>query len=307
MIACFLSVPLIAAKEPYLLHIFITVAMYTMLVWGLDLLLDCALISCAQIAFWGIGSYTYALIVLKLGWNPWVALLGAGVIPTVISVLLSYTSIRLKTLYWCLFSLVFAVIFHQCLLVWRSFLGGAEGIPGIPTLPFIHSYTRWYYLALFLFLVNGGVIYQLRRSRIGLILEAIRNSEPLARSGGISTVRYRLVCLIIANFFAGIMGGFFAAYTKAASPANIGIGVMFFLYVYLIVGGRGSLGGCLMGTAVLIFIRELLGPLGIYISVIYGTIVVVFVLLIPRGLASLPEILSVRFKGVQRTYEDPRS
>jgi len=291
--------PLVAAEVPYLLHIFIVIAIYTSLVWGLDLLVGCGLISCAQIAFWGIGSYTYAIILLKVGLNPWVALLGAGIVPALMSVLLSYTSVRLKTMYWCLFSIIFAVIFQQSLLVWRSFLGGAEGISGIPKLPLIQSYTAWYYLSLLLFLLTGAVVFQVRRSRMGLILDAM-NSELLARSAGISIGRYRLICLIVANFFAGIMGGFFASYTGAASPANVGLESAYFIFVYLVVGGRKSLGGLLVGTSALIFLRELLGPLGVYISVIYGSIVLVFLLFLPGGLGSLPEIFLVRYRRRQQ-------
>jgi branched-chain amino acid transport system permease protein len=183
LVACFLVIPFIAAKMPYLLHVFIVIAIYTSLVWGLDLLVGCSLISCAQIAFWGIGSYTYGIAVLRMGLNPWVALLSAGIIPALMSGLLSYTSVRLKTMYWCLFSIIFAVIFQQSLLVWRSFLGGAEGISGIPKMPLIQSYTGWYYLALFLFLLTGAVVFQVRRSRMGLILDAM-NNELLARSEG---------------------------------------------------------------------------------------------------------------------------
>jgi branched-chain amino acid transport system permease protein len=297
--ACLLAVPLVATKTPYLLHIFIIISIYTSLVWGLDLLVGCGLISCAQIAFWGIGSYTYAITLLRLGLNPWIALLGAGIVPALLSVLLSYTSIRLKSMYWCLFSIIFAVIFQQSLLVWRPFLGGAEGISGIPKLPLIESYAGWYYLALFLFLLTGAVVFQVRRSRMGLILDAM-SSELLARSAGISIGRYRLICLIVANFFAGLMGGFFAAYTGAASPANVGLESAYFIFVYLVVGGRKSLGGCLVGTSALIFLRELLGPLGVYISVIYGSIVLVFLLFLPGGLGSLPEILLARYRGRQQ-------
>jgi branched-chain amino acid transport system permease protein len=299
VIAFFLLCPVIAAKEPYILHILIIVVIYTTLVWGLDLLLDCALISCAQIAFWGIGSYTFALLTLKCGWNPWVALISAGIVPAIISALLSYSSVNLKTMYWCLFSLVFAVAFHEILFVWRTFLGGAEGIRGIPKLPLITSRAEWYYLAYLLLLLIGGVIYQLRQSRIGLILRGVRISEELARSTGISIIRCRLLCLVLANFFAGIMGGFYAAYTGALSPFNLELDAMFFLYVYLIVGGKGSLGGCLAGTALLIFIRELLGPFGMYVPIVYGTIVIIFVTLIPGGLVSLPGRLLGYFEQVQ--------
>ena len=299
MVACLLVIPFVAASMPYLLHILIIIAMYTSLVWGLDLLVGCGLISCAQIAFWGIGSYTYAIIALRVGLNPWFALLVAGIIPALISIVISYTSVRLKTLYWCLFSIIFAVIFQQSLLVWRSFLGGAEGISGIPKLPLIQSYTAWYYLALFLFLMTGAIVSQLRRSRMGLILDAM-GTELLARSAGISIARYRLICLSVANFFAGLMGGYFSAYTGAASPANVGLEAAYFLFVYLIVGGRKSLGGCLLGTSLLVFIRELLGPLGVYISFIYGLILILFLLFLPGGLGSLPEIFSVRFRRGQK-------
>ena len=93
IVACFLVIPFVAASMPYLLHIFIIIAMYTSLVWGLDLLVGCGLISCAQIAFWGIGSYTYAIIALRVGLNPWFALLAAGIIPALISIVISYTSV----------------------------------------------------------------------------------------------------------------------------------------------------------------------------------------------------------------------
>jgi branched-chain amino acid transport system permease protein len=202
-------------------------------------------------------------------------------------------------MYWCLFSLVFAVAFHEMLFVWRTFLGGAEGIRGIPRLPLITSRSEWYYLAFFLVLLIGGVIHQLRQSRIGLILRGVKMNEELARSTGISIIRCRLLCLVLANFSAGIMGGFYAAYTGALSPFNLELDAMFFLYVYLIVGGKGSLGGCLAGTALFIFIRELLGPLGIYMPVIYGAIVIIFVTLIPGGLASLPQRLLGYFEKVK--------
>ncbi|MCY3567731.1 MAG: branched-chain amino acid ABC transporter permease, partial [Chloroflexi bacterium] len=149
---------------------------------------------------------------------------------------------------------------------------------------------NYYFLALIVVSASLFVLYRIERSRIGLTFHAIHWQDRLAESVGIDTFRYRTLAFVIASFFAGIAGGLYAHYVGAVNPTRFGVDQMVYVLVWAIVGGTATFHGPILGVVVLTVINEIvLRALGLDTArpLIYGAILILSVLYLPKGLESL--------------------
>ena len=300
-----LSLPLIV-RNPYYLHSMITVYVNAILGLGFALIYSIGMVTLGASAFWGIGAYASALLVMKGGLSFWVALPVSGAITAAVAFCFGLVAIRSAGVGFIVLTLLF------CFIVERMFgyipiFGGWGGIIGVPPpnsifIPFygvveFSGKIPYYYLSLVLLLLTMASYYSLYSSRIGRSWRAIRLNSDLAQAVGVYVFGYRLAAFVIASGFAGLAGSFYAHYSMAVSPEAFGLLKSVHIQIYAILGGLDHyILGSLMGSFVFTLLPELLQISPSIEPYITGTVLILIVIFLPSGLTGLVQMI-LRFLG----------
>ena len=273
----------------YYIQILIFIGIYSILALSLNLLNGyVGLLSIGHAAFYGIGAYASAKLVMEVGLPFPLAMLGSGIIAGVFGYLIAKPTLRLSGIYMTLATLGFNMIFFLVLQNWMSFTNGPLGIMDIPP-PSIFGYViesriQYYYLIFFLVLLTIGSMHRLMTCRFGRALVGIRENELAAEAMGIHTTRYKIQAFVLAAFYAGIAGSYYAHFIKYISPDSFYIYESFILLAMLAFGGQGNLIGPVVGAAILIIIPEVFRFLQEYRMLVYGSVLVIMMLVRRQGL-----------------------
>lgn len=284
-------------SELYWLHLVILCLTYSILAMSLVLILRTGHLTLAHAAFMGIGSFSSALMVMKLGLSFWLALPLSGLIAAIIALALGYPILRVRGIYFVIITLAFSMVVSLVALNWK-FLGGHIGLTGIPRPDAIgaidfSSKLHYYYLILLLAALTAFVIHRLDVSRFGMIFRAIGEDDVLAESLGIDILKYKLMAFAIASFFAGLAGAFFAHYLRYVSGDLFGVWDSMMYVIYAVVGGTGSaVIGPVAGVFTLTIIAEVLPIPNVAHPFLFGAVLIQVVLTLPGGLISLPQQIS---------------
>jgi branched-chain amino acid transport system permease protein len=225
-------------------------------------------INFGQAGFMCIGAYTSTLLMMRAGINFWLALPAAGVAAAAVGLPIGFIGLRrVRHVYFFMFSLSVGESIKLTAQYWKSLTGGINGIPGIPRPELLGislaSPVAFYYLCLPILLITLGVIYVVWNSRFGNILRAVRGSEKLTGAFGISAFAYRNMAWLLCCFFAGIAGGLSASFVGFVSPNEFGVMKTNYPLVHILIGGRTSPFGPLIGTALMMLfstgVRDIAG------------------------------------------------
>ena len=290
----------------YWVSVLIVVGINVLLVSSLRILGLIDHISLGHVGFMLIGGYCSALLVIKVGIPFWAALVLAGLLSSVVALILGYPFLRLKGVYFAVLTLMTAEVFRSTAWAWTSLTGGNQGLIRIPPPSFwglvdFANVNNYYYLMLFIVALSLIIIYRLEHSSLGFKWRAIRDADNLALSVGINVMWYKMVNFAIASFFAGISGALFAHYQHALSAdpqARFGVIMSLYLVIYLVVGGRDKFAGPIIGASILTLVSELARPLEAYQPMLMGGIAVIVALLMPEGLINLPEMIKPLYTKV---------
>lgn len=281
----------------YLFHILVMISIYAILTLSLNLPVGyTGLLSLAQAAFYGIGAYVMTLLMMNQGLNFLGAMAVAIIFSSILSLLVSYPSIRLKGDYFILASLAFQIIIFTILYNWIDLTRGPYGIPGIPKPEILGI--RFDNLYEF-FVLSGGIALvvfliakRLYSSSFGLVLKAIREDELSATSLGKNVRKFKILAFAISSGIAAIAGALYASYVTYIDPTSFNLDESIFILSVIIVGGSGNLKGPIIGTLFMILLPEGLRFLGIPDSVaanvrqiIYALILILLMRFRPQGLA----------------------
>jgi branched-chain amino acid transport system permease protein len=221
--------PFFLSFNPYYLSIFVSALILggVSLAWNL-LAGVCGQVSFGHTAFFGLGAYCSALLVMKAGWNPFPALVAGGLFGVLGAVLIGIPAFRLRGPYFALSILGFAEICKLLTLNLTRLTEGSQGLFNVPALPtlrigkltldFFVSRTTNYYLAALLVLGIYVWIYLLRRSHTGLAMAAVHGDEETASGIGIPVFRTKLIALIVSAFCTSLMGAFYVHYVHFLNP-----------------------------------------------------------------------------------------
>lgn len=273
----------------YYIQVLIFIGIYIILALSLNLLNGyVGLLSIGHAAFYGIGAYASAKLVMVVGLPFPLAMLGAGAVAGIFGYFIAKITLRLSGIYMTLATLGFNMIFFLVLQNWMSFTNGPLGIMDIPP-PSILGYVietriQYYYLIFVLVLVTIGSMHRLMSCRFGRALVGIRENELAAETMGVNTTRYKIQAFVLAAFYAGIAGSYYAHFIKYISPDSFYIYESFILLAMLAFGGQGNLIGPVVGAAVLIIIPELFRFLQEYRMLVYGGVLIIMMLVRRQGL-----------------------
>jgi branched-chain amino acid transport system permease protein len=286
VLACLAAIPLLTAGG-YLLNILVMVFIYVVLAVSLDLTLGYAgQFSFAHAAFFGIGAYTSAIMQRDLGTGIWVNLPVAMVVSGAFGVVLGLPALRLRGHFLAIVTIAFQTIVYLVLSQWTAFTGGQFGLSLRPVDGF-ESVQRFYYLALAVCVVTVAVVWLLTRSRLGQSWKAVRDDEVLARAIGLNTTALKLGAFVLASAFAGAAGVVQAHYIRGVTPDDFTILVSALVVAMVVVGGRGTLWGPLLGAVVFTALPEVLSGAASYKLIIYSVLMIVMVIAMPQGVVGL--------------------
>ena len=221
------ALPLVITSS-YQMHLVIMTCINIMLGLSFSLLYSSGLLTMGAAAFWAIGAYTSALLVLKGGLSFWLALPISGFAAALVGLVLGSVVVKVPGVAFLIKTLVLAMIVPE-VFGHFEFFGGWAGILGIPgpdpigPLVFVKK-TPYYYLALGLLLLNILAFQALYTSRVGRAWRAIRLNPNLAETLGINLYGYRMLAFVISSASAGVAGSFYAHYfrhwNRACSPPS---------------------------------------------------------------------------------------
>jgi branched-chain amino acid transport system permease protein len=304
LLALALAVPLIVPNR-YAFQIIIMSCLYAIGTLGMNLILGyTGQASLAHAGFFGIGAYGVALLT-QAGMSFWLALPLSALLSAAIGFLVGLPTLRTRGSYFAISTLCMGVIIEIVAGNWVSLTGGTTGIVGIPQPTPIgplhfQTQTSQYYLVLFFLLLTLFIMHRLVFSLKGLSFMAVRNNEVLAEAVGINTFTTKILSFVIANFFAGMAGGIYAALIGSISPSSASILITFNLLVYLLLGGMATLAGPVIGAFAIPALMEYLQALQEYSMIIFGILLIVVIIYFPRGLMGGLTTLRNRIAGVNK-------
>jgi branched-chain amino acid transport system permease protein len=247
-------------------------------------------VSFGHVTFFGVGAYVSALLFIRFGLPPFVAVLPAGLAAATLALLVGYPTLRLRGPYFAIATLALGLVI-QLAIGNLPFTGGGEGLVIRGGMPFQRYALEaaFYFSYLAIAVATVGAVMLVERSKFGYGLRAIRDDQDAALSIGVSATRLKLIAFGMSSFFAGAVGAIYAhqvAYVSAPDIFTLDISIK--SLVYAVVGGTSTVLGPIVGALFMevlnIFLTtSVLGTLRID-HVIFGVLLGATVLLAPRGI-----------------------
>jgi branched-chain amino acid transport system permease protein len=248
------------------------------------------LVSVGQQAYVGLGGYAFFYLTGALNVNVYVALLIAGPFAGLLSIPVSIAVFRLRGAYFAIGTWVVSEVFALSASLITA-LGAGSGLSLTPAIvreiapDRAGRETILYLMTLAISAIVFGVVYLLLRSKHGLALTAIRDSEPASASLGVNTFRTKFIIYIVTAACTGLVGGLIFLQKLRISPeAGFSINDWTVVVIFMVViGGIGTLEGPFIGMLIFIALRELLADYGAYYLILMGAIAIVVMLKAPSG------------------------
>jgi branched-chain amino acid transport system permease protein len=296
--AALAALPVVAPS--YYLHLLTLTFCYGIMAMSLDLLVGyTGLASLGHAAYFGVAGYVVGVLATTAGWPFWPAA-GAGLLAAAITAaLFGLLAIRATGPYFLIITLALGQIIWGLAYRWVSVTGGDNGLRGIarPVLAAGVSLARiqaFYYFALAVTLAAAALLYLIVASPFGLALRGIRESESRMRVLGYHVFLMKYLVFIVAGTFSGLGGVLYAYYNGFVSPADVSLVASANALLMVILGGTGTLAGSLLGSALLVFLQNILSGITQRWLTILGAILVLAVMYAPRGVLGAARALLTR-------------
>jgi branched-chain amino acid transport system permease protein len=298
IVAALCALPVVAPT--YYLHLLTLTFCYGIMAMSLDLLVGyTGLGSLGHAAYFGVAGYVVGVVATTLGWGFWPAA-AAGVLAAAgTAALFGLLAIRATGPYFLIITLALGQIIWGLAYRWVSVTGGDNGLRGIarPVLAAGLSLVRiqsFYYFAMAVTLLAAASMYLVVTSPFGLTLRGIRESESRMRVLGYNVFLHKYLVFIVAGTFSGLAGVLYAYYNGFVSPADVHLIASANALLMVILGGSGTLFGPLVGSALLVFLQNLLSGITQRWLTILGAILVLAVMYAPQGVVGAARTLLLR-------------
>lgn len=283
-----LIIPFIVPSD-YALHTIVTIIIYIPLVLAQNLITGfTGMLTMGQAAFYGLGAYTSALLVMKFG-IPWpIAFIISGLVTAVFGIVVGVPCLRVGSDYLTLMTIGFGVIFSAVATNWVPVTRGSMGIPGVPPAsigPIIfNTLPKQYFL--YLVIASGCYffMYRLTHSHIGRALIAIREDEIASSTLGINLAYYKVMAFTFGALWAGFAGSMLAHFLAFVGPQSFTLDESLLHVQMAILGGFGSLPGSVIGAIILISLPQIFQDLFKYRMLINGLLLLILMAWRPQGI-----------------------
>jgi branched-chain amino acid transport system permease protein len=303
------AVPLVTST--YYLHLMTLTFAYGIMAMSLDLLVGyTGLSSLGHAAYFGVAGYTVGILSTRLGLGFWPASTLAVLTTVAVAALFGLLAIRALGAYFLIITLALGQIVWGLAFRWVSMTGGDNGLRGIPRpvlgwgvhLSQIHAF---YYFALVVTAASAGLMYLLTVSPFGLTLRGIRESESRMRVLGYDVWMHKYLIFVIAGAFCGVGGAVYAYYNAFVSPSDVSLVASANALLMVILGGTGTLFGPVIGSALLVFLQNLLSGITQRWLTVLGAILVLAVMYAPAGIVGAVQALARRLGASERSGAEP--
>nr|WP_283817413.1 branched-chain amino acid ABC transporter permease [Bradyrhizobium liaoningense] len=278
------------APNQFYIHLATVGCINLMLVLGLAIIARAGQLSMGHGGFALVGGYVSALLSMK-GWPPLLTLFIAAAVSAVIAAALGWIILRLRGVYFVLVAFAFSQIAVLLALDMSSITGGANGLVGVPPISIfgyvLRAKPQFYPFALFCALTTLLLTWLLYRSPLGTMMAATAENQRLTESSGIDTHRVQVIAFTVGSGIAGFAGALSTHYLRFISPDSYTFWESVSYLTMLVVGGRDGVLGPVVGVLVLTPLPELLRSTEGLQHIIYGAVLVLCLMFVPNGLASL--------------------
>ncbi|MCP3175562.1 branched-chain amino acid ABC transporter permease [Desulfuromonas sp. KJ2020] len=278
-------------KNPYTLGLTNLIAIYAIVVLGLNLFIGYAgQISLGHAAFFGLGAYGSAIGTATFGLPAWPTLVGVAALVALVALLVGVPALRLSGHYLAMATLGCNIVVHTVLLQWDTVTGGPSGFPGVAPLaigPLVFDdEVRFHYLVWSFTLVALLLSLNLVRSGVGRGLAALAGEETAAAALGVDTRRAKVKVFVLSAVFASVAGSLFAHCYGFVSPDSFGIFTSTDMVIMVVVGGMGSIWGSLFGAGLITLLPEWIAALETYKDFVHGAVLILVLMFFPQGLVT---------------------
>ncbi|TCD14903.1 branched-chain amino acid ABC transporter permease [Oricola cellulosilytica] len=314
-----------ALVDGYIVSLMILIGIYGIAALGLNILVGMTgQISLGHAAFFGFGAFSSAWLNSTTGIPVFFTIPLAGLMTTAVGMIFGLPAARIKGLYLAIATLASQFILQDFFARANWFSGGSSGslaetvtIFGFP----LDSDERYYYLVLFWTLISLFAVANLKRSRDGRALVAVRDHYLSAEIMGINLTKYRILAFGISSFFAGLGGALFGHYLGYVSAEGFTILLSIQFLAMIIIGGLGSVMGTILGTAFIVLLPQFMeaftgGMLDIFPNALaglasgqayikemsVGAAIILFLIFEPEGLAHRVKLIRQSWKLYPFSY-----
>ena len=303
LIVLLVFVPLLieATGRSDLYYTLTSVALLSIISAGVWITFYIGRINIGQGAYALMGGYVSAVLVMEYGVSFWLTLPLAGLFCVAASVLIGLPILRLRGVYFAMVTLVLTEVVRLLALA-LPITNGAKGIVsipqpggislfGIPLMPDFATLSNprlaFYIVSVLLMALCFAGLYRLKNSRIGQLCQSLQQNEELASSIGVNITYLRVLAYAISSFLGGVGGAMFVAITQSVYPSSFTVADSINFMLNCFLGGLGYVFGPMLGTFVLYFGWDTLFQAGEFQMLIFSSILIALMLLLPNGLLSL--------------------
>ncbi len=291
--------------NPYQQYVLNTVLVYVPVGIGFNLVVgNLGLLAFSNVAYFGLGAYTSGILMASLGVPWWLTIVPAACIGGAAGAVASIPALRgVRLFYLAIMTLAFGELMRWTYIRWEALTGGSMGM-AVPTASLfgwpLDSDRRRFYAFLVLVVLVVAVTDRMLRSRFGRAFLAIKDNEIAAAAMGIPTDRYIVLAFAWGGAVVGIGGAMFAISVGHLSPVSFDLTELVLQFAIIMVGGLGSLAGSVIGAAVITVAPQVFISFPGFEELVFGLLIILVILFLPRGLASLLARLHPAF--VERYY-----
>ncbi|GMQ75296.1 MAG: branched-chain amino acid ABC transporter permease [Gammaproteobacteria bacterium] len=304
--AVFWVVPALALTLPsflneYYQYVINLILVYVLVGIGFNIVIgNLGQIAFTNVAFFGIGAYSSAILTTQWGMPWWSTVIPAGLVGATAGCAASIPALRgVRFFYLAIMTLAFGELMRWIYIRTPFLTGGSMGLTVPPAEVFgwvLESEGQKFYVFLFIVVVVVIGTNRILESRIGRAFLAIKSDEIAAAAMAIPTGRYFVLAFALSGFIVGIGGAMYAALVGHLSPEAFDLVQLILHFAIIMVGGLGSLVGSILGAVLITATPELFRDWAGFEELMFGVVIVLVILFLPRGLASLLAKVHPMFK-----------
>ena len=298
-----LPVPLLL--NPYQQYVLNTALLYVPVGIGFNLVVgNLGLLAFSNVAYFGLGAYTSGVMMAQLGMPWWLTVIPAALVGGIGGAIASIPALRgVRLFYLAIMTLAFGELMRWTYIRWEVLTGGSMGM-AVPTATLfgwaLDTDRRRFYAFLALVVLLVAITDRLLRSRFGRAFLAIKDNEIAAAAMGIPTDRYIVLAFAWGGAVVGVGGAMFAISVGHLTPVSFDLTELIRQFAIIMVGGLASLTGAIIGAVIVTVAPQVFISFPGFDELVFGLLIVLVILFLPRGLASL--LARVHPAFVERYY-----
>ncbi len=295
--AALLALPLFTTESPYTLVLGIDLLIAALFAASLHFIMGPAgMHSFGHAAYFGVGAYAAALLVLRAGMSSEAALLLAPLVSALVAAPMAWFAVRLSGVYLAMLTLAFSQIVWSICFQWDDFTGGSNGLTGVWPSDWLQDKAAYYWLTLALVALSVMALRRVLMSPLGYALRASRDAVGRAEAMGLNVPQVQWLGFVVAAGFAGLAGALFAFSKGSISPDVLGVGKSVDGLVMVLLGGVHTLVGPLVGAVTFTALQDSLARSTDYWRAVLGASMLLLVLAFPQGIAGSVQTLWQRVR-----------